>query len=33
MSSSILDEVVAGRAPLPITFTVTQYHRMLAGGT
>jgi hypothetical protein len=32
MSSSILDEVVAGRAPVPMTFTVAQFHHMLATG-
>jgi Uma2 family endonuclease len=32
MSSSILDEVVAGRAPMPMTFSVAQYHHMLAKG-
>ena len=32
MSSSILDEVVAGRAPRPLTFTVGQFHQLLALG-
>ncbi|HUY31340.1 MAG TPA: Uma2 family endonuclease [Pirellulales bacterium] len=32
MSSSILDEVVAGRAPVPMTFSVAQFHHMLATG-
>jgi len=32
MSSSILDEVVAGRAPRPLTFTVEQFHQLLAIG-
>jgi Uma2 family endonuclease len=32
MSLAVLTEIVAGRAPAPVTFTVEEYHRMLAGG-
>ncbi len=32
MSMAILNDIVAGRAPAPVAFTVEQFHRMLADG-
>lgn len=32
MSIAILEDVLAGRAPVPVRFTVEQFHRMLADG-
>ena len=32
MSIGVLNDIVAGRAPEPLTFTVEQFHKMLDEG-